>query len=103
MVSKINSMKRIFLLAFGCAALTAVTISSGHGQNSSPEQTRTAIFAGGCFWCIKQDFDKAQGVIKKVDGYCGATETNTTNELVTSERANASETSEVTDDPANIS
>ena len=103
MVSKINSMKRIFLLAFGCAALTAVTISSGHGQNSSPEQTRTAIFAGGCFWCIQPAFDKAQGVIKTVVGYCGGTEPNPTYELVTSEKTNYRESIEVTYDPAKIS
>ncbi|PYJ22081.1 MAG: peptide-methionine (S)-S-oxide reductase [Verrucomicrobia bacterium] len=96
-------MKRIFLLAFGCAALTAVTISSGHGQNSSPEQTRTAIFAGGCFWCIQPAFDKAQGVIKTVVGYCGGTEPNPTYELVTSEKTNYRESIEVTYDPAKIS
>src|SRR5438132_625046 len=103
MVSKINSMKRIFLLAFGCAALTAVTISSGYGQNSSPEQTRTAIFAGGCFWCIQPAFDKAKGVIKTVVGYCGGIEPNPTYELVTSEKTNYRESIEVTYDPAKIS
>ena len=103
MVSKINSMKRIFLLAFGCAALTAVTISSGYGQNSSPEQTRTAIFAGGCFWCIQPAFDKPKGVIKTVVGYCGGTEPNPTYELVTSEKTNYRESIEVTYDPAKTS
>ena len=103
MVSKINSMKRIFLLAFGCAAFTAVTISSGYGQSSSPEQTRTAIFAGGCFWCIQPAFDKAKGVIKTVVGYCGGSEPNPTYELVTSEKTNYRESIEVTYDPAKIS
>jgi len=103
MVSKINSMKRIFLLAFGCAAFTAVTISSGYGQSSSPEQTRTAIFAGGCFWCIQPAFDKPKGVIKTVVGYCGGTEPNPTYELVTSEKTNYRESIEVTYDPAKIS
>ena len=103
MVSKINSMKRIFLLAFGCAAFTAVTISSGYGQNSSPEQTRTAIFAGGCFWCIQPAFDKPKGVIKTVVGYCGGTEPNPTYELVTSEKTNYRESIEVTYDAAKIS
>ena len=96
-------MKRIFLLAFGCAGLTAVTISSGYGQNSSPEQTRTAIFAGGCFWCIQPAFDKPKGVIKTVVGYCGGTEPNPTYELVTSEKTNYRESIEVTYDPAKIS
>ena len=38
-------------------------------QNSSPSQTRTAVFAGGCFWCIQPAFDKASGVIKTIVGY----------------------------------
>src|SRR5438094_614533 len=29
-------------------------------------QTRTAVFAGGCFWCIQPAFDKAPGVIKNI-------------------------------------
>src|SRR6058998_2536755 len=103
MVSKINSMKRIFLLAFGCAALTAVTISSGYGQSSSPEQTRTAIFAGGCFWCIQPAFDKAKGVIKTVVGYSGGTESNPTYELVSSEKTSYREAIEITYDPTKIS
>src|SRR5207253_2129235 len=86
-----------------CEALTAVTISSGYGQSSSPEQTRTAIFAGGCFWCIQPAFDKAKGVIKTVVGYCGGTEPNPTYELVTSEKTNYRESIEVTYDPAKIS
>ena len=30
------------------------------------DTTQTAIFAGGCFWCVESDFDKVQGVIKTV-------------------------------------
>jgi len=32
-------------------------------------QTDTAIFAGGCFWCVESDFEKLQGVIDVVSGY----------------------------------
>jgi len=34
-------------------------------------QTDTAIFAGGCFWCVESDFEKLQGVIDVVSGYTG--------------------------------
>jgi len=66
-------------------------------------QTRTAVFAGGCFWCIQPAFDKAPGVIKTVVGYCGGTEPNPTYELVTSEKTQYRESLEVTYDPAKIS
>src|SRR6266480_1821860 len=65
--------------------------------------SRTAIFAGGCFWCIQPAFDKAPGVIKTVVGYCGGTEPNPTYQLVTSEKTNYRESIEVTYDPTKIS
>src|SRR5256886_3773584 len=65
-------------------------------------QPRTAVFAGGCFWCIQPAFDKAPGVIKTVVGYCGGTEPNPTYTLVGSEKTNYRESIEVTYDPAKI-
>ena len=103
MVSKIDSMKRTFLLALGCVTLAAVTVARSHAQDSSPAAIRTAIFAGGCFWCIQPAFDKANGVIKTVVGYSGGTEPNPTYHLVSSERTNYRESIEITYDPAKIS
>jgi methionine-S-sulfoxide reductase len=70
---------------------------------SSPAPTETAVFAGGCFWCIQPAFDKAPGVIKTVVGYCGGTEPNPTYELVASEKTAYRESIQVTYDPAKIS
>jgi methionine-S-sulfoxide reductase len=92
-------MKRIVLLAFGCVALAAAS----HGQSPTPATTRTAVFAGGCFWCIQPAFDKASGVIKTVVGYCGGTEPNPTYKLVTSKKTKYRESIEITYDPAKIS
>jgi methionine-S-sulfoxide reductase len=103
MVSKIDTMTRTFLLVLGCVALAAVTAAHTRAQNSSPTTTRTAIFAGGCFWCIQPAFDKANGVIKTVVGYSGGTEPNPTYQLVSSERTNYRESIEITYDPAKIS
>ena len=33
--------------------------------------TATAIFAGGCFWCMEADFEKLPGVIGAESGYTG--------------------------------
>ena len=92
-------MNRIFLLALGCVTLAA----SSYGQSPGAVGTRTAVFAGGCFWCIQPAFDKAPGVIKTVVGYSGGTEPNPTYELVTSEKTKYRESIEVTYDPAKIS
>jgi len=83
-------------LSFSIAVVAAA-------QNSSPSQTRTAVLAGGCFWCIQPAFDKAPGVIKTVVGYCGGTEPNPTYKLVTSEKTKYRESIEITYDPAKIS
>ena len=31
----------------------------------------TAIFAGGCFWCMEPPFDALEGVISTTSGYTG--------------------------------
>src|SRR6266436_5754412 len=101
-MSNLDNMNRAFLLALGGIAF-ALTITQVAAQSSSAGTTRTAIFAGGCFWCIQPAFDKAKGVIKTVVGYSGGTEPNPTYELVTSEKTNYRESIEVTYDPQKIS
>ncbi len=96
-------MKRIPALAFLLSVLLALRVDSSHAQTSSPSPTKTAIFAGGCFWCIQPAFDKANGVIKTVVGYSGGTEPNPTYELVSSEKTGYRESIEITYDPAKIS
>jgi methionine-S-sulfoxide reductase len=96
-------MKRILIFAVLFGVATAFFRGLSHGQDSPPPATKTAIFAGGCFWCIQPAFDKAKGVIKTVVGYSGGTEPNPTYELVTSERTAYRESIEITYDPAKIS
>jgi peptide-methionine (S)-S-oxide reductase len=33
----------------------------------------TAIFAGGCFWCVEKDMDHVKGVLSTTSGYAGGT------------------------------
>ena len=96
-------MKRTLTLLLSYALIAACAIASSQGQNSSPVETRTAILAGGCFWCIQPAFDKAKGVIKTVVGYCGGTEPNPTYELVSSEKTGHRESIQITYEPAKIS
>ena len=64
---------RIFaILALLFSATTA------HAQN-----LQTAIFAGGCFWCVESDFDKVEGVVETISGYTGGTLENPTYKQVT--------------------
>ena len=92
-------MHRFFLAIMVLAAALSGSLSA---QNSA-SPTKTAVFAGGCFWCIQPAFDKAPGVIKTVVGYCGGTEPNPTYEMVGSEKTKYRESIEITYNPAKIS
>src|SRR5947208_3053878 len=95
-----TTMKRYFALLLITFALIADLTGA---PESAGAKTKTAVFAGGCFWCIQPAFDKATGVIKTVVGYCGGTEPNPTYELVGSEKTKYRESIEITYDPAKIS
>ncbi|GLQ35487.1 peptide methionine sulfoxide reductase MsrA [Amylibacter marinus] len=41
-------------------------------------QIETAVFAGGCFWCIESDFESVKGVKEVVSGYTGGSTKNPT-------------------------
>lgn len=70
---------------------------------TAPAQTATAIFAGGCFWCVEADFDKLPGVVDTESGYTGGTVANPTYELVSAEVTGHAEAVRVTYDPATLS
>lgn len=41
-------------------------------------EVKTAMVAGGCFWCVEADLEKLPGVIEVVSGYSGGTNENPT-------------------------
>ncbi|ATJ83457.1 peptide-methionine (S)-S-oxide reductase MsrA [Halomonas beimenensis] len=45
-------------------------------------EPRTAIFGGGCFWCMEQAYDKVEGVVETTSGYTGGHVENPTYEQV---------------------
>ena len=44
-----------------------LTVTTG----DSKDEYKKAYFAGGCFWCMEESFDKEKGVIKSISGYSG--------------------------------
>jgi len=54
-------MKKIFLILF------FIILS----QNLYASNTKKVYFAGGCFWCMEESFDKVDGVIETISGYSG--------------------------------
>jgi len=74
-------------------------------QVSSPDAKRlsTAVFAGGCFWCVEADFDKLDGVVSTVSGYTGGTVAKPTYKQVSHEKTGHYEAVKVTYDPDKVS
>lgn len=62
-----------------------------------------AYFAGGCFWCMEEAFEKVDGVTSVVSGYMGGTVANPTYEQVSDGKTGHAESVEVTYDPAKVS
>lgn len=64
--------------------------------------TETAIFAGGCFWCMEPPFDKLDGVTATVSGYSGGHTENPTYKKVSHDDTGHYEVLEVTYDPTKV-
>ncbi|WP_262314588.1 peptide-methionine (S)-S-oxide reductase MsrA [Lacticaseibacillus parakribbianus] len=63
----------------------------------------TAIFAGGCFWCMVQPFEAQPGIENVVSGYTGGTVANPSYEQVKSHQTGHTEAVQITFDPSVIS
>ncbi len=69
-------------------------------EKTSNAKTATAIFAGGCFWCVESDFDKVKGVLKTTSGYTGGKTENPTYKEVTYKNTGHFEAVEIIYDPS---
>lgn len=65
MFKPMRPLTLLFALLFGAILATASAAAA------SPARTETAVFAGGCFWCVEHDFEQVAGVISAVSGYAG--------------------------------
>ena len=81
------------------AVLAALAMSGGAAPVTAAGDTRTAIFAGGCFWCVEAAFDEVLGVTETVSGYAGGTKPNPTY----GDHEGYQEAVRVTYDPAKVS
>jgi len=50
---------------------------------ASAQDLKTAVFAGGCFWCMEPPFDELEGVLSTTSGYTGGHAENPTYQQVT--------------------
>ncbi len=67
------------------------------------KKTETAVFAGGCFWCMESDFDAVKGVISTTSGYTGGSKKDADYEKVSAGGTGHFESVQVEYDPSQVS
>lgn len=72
------------------------------GVNVVGAVQKTAVFAGGCFWCMEPPFQEIPGVSTVVSGYIGGQLDNPTYEQVSAGGTGHAEAIEVTYDPEQV-
>ncbi|HTK35300.1 MAG TPA: peptide-methionine (S)-S-oxide reductase MsrA [Caulobacteraceae bacterium] len=82
------------------ALAAAFALVAPAGAFAAPPQT--AVFAGGCFWCMEHDMQAIPGVLSVESGYTGGTLKNPTYQDVITERTGHYESVRVKFDPDKI-
>ena len=98
-------MRALLALAALTLGFAACSDSQAQSERQTPPlrgEQRTAIFAGGCFWCMEHDMQGVPGVLKVESGYTGGHLKNPTYRDVTSETSGHYEAVRVTYDPAKL-
>jgi peptide methionine sulfoxide reductase msrA/msrB len=88
---------------FGLVSLLFTLITTNSDEIKMNKNTETAIFAGGCFWCIEAAFENYEGVIEAVSGYTGGSVDNPTYEEVSTGRTGHYEAVKIVFDPDKVS
>ena len=95
----LNSESLQFVPNDQLAALADPAASSAPPQK---EQTATAVFAGGCFWCTEAAFEQLAGVSDVTSGYAGGAKETADYKQVCGGSTGHAEVIRVTYDPGTI-
>jgi peptide-methionine (S)-S-oxide reductase len=85
------------------SAETAHSLPAPATDEAAGATTRTAVFAGGCFWGVQGVFQHVKGVTSAVSGYAGGDKATAEYEKVGSGRTGHAESVRVTYDPGKVS
>ncbi|MCW5797074.1 MAG: peptide-methionine (S)-S-oxide reductase MsrA [Nitrospira sp.] len=89
--------------AFGVLPMVLAGLLVLQSQAADSAGAAKAYFAGGCFWCMEEVFEKVPGVTAVVSGYMGGRVENPSYEQVSAGGTGHAESVEVVYDPAKAS
>ncbi|SEK93738.1 peptide-methionine (S)-S-oxide reductase MsrA [Halomonas daqiaonensis] len=89
------TLRHVVLLALPTAFAIA-------GTTQADDETASAVFAGGCFWCIEEAYDQVEGVKATTSGYSGGNTEDPTYEQVTGGDTGHAEVVKVDYDPDQV-
>ena len=94
---------------FAAMLISTMIFGSSWAADSGPKPDAmkgphaSAIFAGGCFWCMEHPFDKLDGVLSTTSGYAGGHLPSPTYQQVSAGGTGHAEVVQVIYDPSKIS
>ena len=103
MRNKTIAMLALATLFIGCQPAGSTENEMEHAMDKHTPGARSAVFAGGCFWCTESDFEKVNGVIDVISGYTGGSVNNPTYRQVSAGDTGHMEAVKVIYDPAKVS
>jgi len=96
------------LLTLGCGKLAAEEAKKPPAPKTDMELTeaggesRTAVLAGGCFWCVEAVFENVKGVEDVISGYAGGDEEAAKYQMVARGQTDHAESVKITYDPSQM-
>lgn len=94
-------MGTVLLSLLGMIPVAMAWAQTEHAA-SARSASATAIFAGGCFWCMEEAFEKVPGVVSVVSGYTGGQQPSPSYEEISSGRTGHAESVEVAYDSSKV-
>jgi len=97
-------MKRLLVLTLLITAMmhNLAADPSPAPSPTTPPASATAVFGGGCFWCMEAVFQNLPGITKITSGFAGGTTPNPTYDQVCTGRTGHAEVLQITYDPAKV-
>ena len=93
----------VLLLAVAACSSPQREVAPSPAVAIDPAVADTAVFAGGCFWCMEKPFEQLDGVAAVVSGFSGGTVANPTYDQVSTKTTGHYESVEIIYDPSRVS